>query len=146
MQSSSQNIAVEATELFKEKEELEIELAIKKKCKEQLLVQKSFMRDKELSLQRIDEVQASINDIEKRIAQLKLNVEKQNAKKEKLEEDIAKKQKELKENNRYLQASKMKCSLLQTKMNTERMEFDLKLRQQLQSSEKIQAELNVGLI
>ena len=103
------------------------------------------MTDTELSLQLIDEVQASIDDLEKHIALLKMKIKEQNAKQERLKEDMAKKQKEVDESNRYLQASKTKCSLLRSKLNAERMEFDFKLRQQMQSSEKIQDELKVGL-
>ena len=146
LQNSSQHVATEAAELVKTREELEIELAMKKKRKERLLAQKPFMTDTELVLQMMDEVQVSIDEMEKQIALLQMKVKEQKAKEETLKEDITKKQKEVDTSSRYLQASRKKCSLLQSKLKAERLEFDLKLRQQLVSSEKIQEELKVGLI
>ena len=143
LQTSSQRVAMEAAELVKRKKDLEIELRIKKDRKERLLAQKPFITDVELLQQMIDEVQASVDGIEKHIALLKMKIEEQNAEEERLKEDIAKKQKEVEESNRSIQASKKKCSLLQSKLKAERMVFDFKLRQQLQSSEKIQEELKV---
>ena len=146
LQTSSQQVAKQAAELAEERKDLKNELSRKKKRKERLMAQMPFMTDKELSLQLIDEVQASIDDIEKHIAQLKMKIKQQNAKQKKLKEDIAKKQNELDDSNRNLQASKTDCSLLQSKLNTEKMAFDLKLREQLQSSETTQAELKVCLM
>ena len=48
LQESSQHVAMEAAKLVKTREELEIDLAVKKKCKERLLTQKPFMTDTEL--------------------------------------------------------------------------------------------------
>ena len=143
LQSSSQRVATEATELVKKRKELEIELAIKRDRKERLLAQKPFMTDTDLLKQMIDEIQATVDGIEKHIALLKMKIEEQNAKEMKLKEDITKKQKELEDSARSIQASKKKYSLLQAKLKAERMVFDFKLRQQLQSSEKIQKELKV---
>ena len=143
LHNSSQCVAMDTAELVNRREDLEIELEIKKKRKERLLAQKPFMTNTELLQQMIEEVQASIDAIEKHIALMKKKIEKQNAEKKKLKEDIAKKQKEVEESNRSIQASKKKCSHLQSKLKEERMVFDLKLRQQLLSSEKIQEELKV---
>ena len=143
LQNSSQHVAMEAAELVKKRKELEIELAIKKDRKERLLAQKPFMRDTELLEQMIDEIQASVDGIEKHVALLNMKIEEQNAEEKKLREEIAKKQKEVEDSNQSIQASKKKCSLLQSKLKGERMVFDFKLRQQLQSSEKIQEELKV---
>ena len=143
LQHSSQRVVMEAAELVKKREELEIELTIKKNRKERLLAQKPFMTDKELLEQMIDEIQDSVDGIEKHIALLRMKIEEQNAEEEKLKEDIVKKQKELEESNRSIQASKKKYSLLHSKLKAERMVFDFKLRRQLQSSEKIQEELTV---
>ena len=143
LQTSSQHVAMEAAQLVKTRQELEIELAAKKKRKERLLAQKPFMTDTELFLQMMDEAQASIDEIEKQIALLQLKIKEQKAKEESLKEDITKKQKELENSDRYLQASRKKCSLLQSKLKAERMEFDLTLRQQIVSSEKLQEELKV---
>ena len=143
LQNSSQRVAMEAAEMLKKRKELEIELAIKKDRKERLLAQKPFMTDTELVEQMIDEVQAFIDDIEKHIALLKMKIDEQNAEGEKLKEDIAYKQKDVEESNRSIQALKKKWSLLQSKLKAERMVFDFKLRQQMQSSEKIQEELKV---
>ena len=143
LQNSSQRVAMEAADLVKRRKDLEIELAIKKDRKERLLAQKPFMTDTELLEQMVDEIQASIDGIEKHVELLKMKIEEQNAEERKLKEDIAKKQKEVEESTRSIQASKKKCSLLQSKLKAERMVFDFKLRQQLQSSEKIQEELKV---
>ena len=134
---------METAGLVKRRKDLEIELAIKKDHKERLLSQKPFMTDTELLEQMINEVQASIDAIEKHIALLKMKIEERNAEEERLKEDIAKKQKEVEGTNRFIQALKKKCSLLQSKLKTERMVFDFKLRKQLQSSEQIQEELKV---
>ena len=146
LQNSSQRVAMEAADLVKRRDDFEIELAIKKDRKERLLTQKPYMTDAQLLQQMIDEVQASVDGIEKHIALLKKKIEKKNAEKKKLREDIAKKQKEVEESNGSIQASKEESSLLQSKLKVERMVFDFKLRQQLQqlqSSEKIQKELKV---
>ena len=145
LEHSSQNTVMKAAELVKKKEELEIELAIKEDRKERLLAQKPYMTDMELALQMIDEVQASIDNIKKQLALLKMKIEAQNSKQKRLEEEIAKKQEELQSSSRNLQALTKKYSLLQSKLNAERKQFDLELRQQQLSSEKIQ-ELKVGLI
>ena len=145
LQNSSQLVAMEAAQLVKTREELEIELAAKKERKERLLAQKPFMTDTELFLQMMNEAQASIDEIKKQIALLQLKIKEQNAKEESLKEDITKKQKELENSDRYLQASRKKCSLLQSKLKAERMEFDLTLRQQLVSNEKLQEELKVAV-
>ena len=146
LQTSSQCVAMKTVELVKKREELEIELSMKKERKERLLAQKPFMTDTELLLQLMEEVQASIDDTEKLIAQLKMRIEEQNAKEEKLKEDIAKKEKEVEECDQSLQALKNKYSLLRSKLNAARMVFDFKLRQQLRASEKVQEELKVVLI
>ena len=146
LQKSSQHVAMEAAGLVKARTELEIELAMKKKCKERLLTQKAFMTDMELFLQILGEIQVSIDEIEKQVALLQMKIREQNAKEETLKEDIVKKQKEVENSSRYLQASRKKCLLLQSKLKAERMDFDLRLRQQLVSSEKIQEELKVGVI
>ena len=101
------------------------------------------MTDKELLLEMLNEVQLSIDDIEKHIALLKIKIEEQNVKEKELKEEIAKKQEELDSSSRYLQASRKKYSFLQSKLNAERKQFDFELRQQQQSSEKIQEELKV---
>ena len=103
------------------------------------------MTDKELWLEMLNEVQFSIDDIEKYIALLTIKIEEQNVKEKHLKGEIAKKQEELESCSRYLLASRKKYSLLQSKLNAERKQFDLELRQQQQSSEKIQEELKVGL-
>ena len=143
LQTSSHCVAMEAAELVKKGKELEIELAIKKDRKKRLLAQKPFMTDAGLLEQMIDEIQASIDGLEKHVALLKMKIEGQNAEEKKLKEEIAKKQKEVEGSNRSIQALKKKSSLLQSKLKAERMVFDFKLRQQLQSSEKIQEELKV---
>ena len=143
LRNSSQCVAMKTAELVKRRDDFEIELAIKKDRKERLIAQKPFMMDTELLQQMIEEVQASIDGIEKHMALMKKKIEKQNAAKKKLKEDIAKKQKEVEESNRSIQASRKKCSLLESKLKAERMVFDFKLRQQLQSSEKIEEELKV---
>ena len=137
LQNSSQSVAMETAELVKRRKDLEIDLKIKKDRKKRLLAQKHFMTDTELLQQMIDEVQASVDGIEKHIVLLKMKIEEQNAEEEKLKEAISKKQKEVEESNRSIQASKKKYSLLQSKLKAERMVFDFKLRQQLQSGEKI---------
>ena len=134
---------MEAAELVKRRNELEMELAIKKERKEKLLAQKPFVTDMELWELMIDEVQDSVDGIKKHIALLKVKIEEQDAKGKKLKEDITKKEIEVEDSNRSIQASKEKYSLLQSELNAERMVFDFKLRQQLQSSEKIQEELKV---
>ena len=146
LQYSSRDVAMEAAELLKRREELELKLARNKKRKERLLDQKRFMTDMELLLQMIDEVQLSIDDSEEHIALLKMKIGEQITKEKELHQEIAKKQKEVDDSNRALQASKKKCSLLRSKLNAERMVFDFKLRRQQQSSEKIQEELMVSLI
>ena len=146
LKTSSEHVAMEAAELVEKRKELEIELSVKKESKERLLAQKPFVTNTKLSLQMIDEVQASIDDIEKHIVQLKMRIEEQNVKEERLKEDIAKKQKEMVEIDRSLPASKRKYSLLRSKLNAERMVLDFKLRQQLQTSEKIQEELKVVIV
>ena len=104
------------------------------------------MTDTELFVQMMDEVQASIDEIEDKIALLEMKIKEQNAKEKALKEDIIKKQKQIENGSRYLQASRRKCSLLQSKLKAERIEFDLRLRQQLVSSEKIEEELKVRFI
>ena len=143
LQNSSQRVAMEAAELVKRRKDLEIELTIKKDRHKRLLAQKSFMTDTELLEQMIDEVQASVDGIEKHIALLKMKIEEQNVEEEKLKNDIVKKQKDFEESNRSIQASKKRYSHLQSKLKVERVMFDFKLRLQLQSSEKIQEELKV---
>ena len=146
LQNSSQHVAMEAAELLKTSEEFMIELEMKKTRKHRLLAQKPFMTDTELFMQISDEVQATIDEIEKQIALLQKKIKEQNAKEETLKEDITKKQKEVEDSNQHLQKSRKKCSLLRSKLKAERMEFDLRLRQQLVSSEKIQEELKVGVV
>ena len=146
LQHSSEDIAKKAAELVKTREELEIELNKNKKRKQRFLAQKPFMTDTELFFQMMGEVQASIDEIEEKIALLRMKIKEQNAKEKTLKEDIIKKQKEVENSSRYLEASRKKCSLLQSKSKAERMEFDLRLQQQLVSSEKIQEELKVGVI
>ena len=104
------------------------------------------MTDKELLSQMIDEVQVSIDNIKKHVALLKKRVEEQKNKEKELMDVIATKQKEVDDSNRALQASQEKSSLLRSKLNAERMVFDFKLRQEKQSSEKIQEELKASLI
>ena len=146
MKYSSQNVAAEVAVLVKKREELEIELGMKQKRKIRLSNQECHMTDKDLWLEMLNEVQLSIDDTEKHIALLKIKIEEQNMKEKELKEEIVKKQEELDSSSRYLQASRKKYSLLQSKLNAERKQFDLELRLQQQSSEKIQEELKVGLI
>ena len=101
------------------------------------------MTDKDLWLEMINEVQRSIDDIEKHIRLLEMKSKEQNVKEKELNKEIAEKQKELDRSSRYLQASRKKCSLLRSKLNAERKIFDLELRQQQQPSEKIKKELKV---
>ena len=75
LHNSSQRVAMETAELVKRRDDFEIELAIKKDRKERLLAQKPFMTDTELLQQMIEEVQASIDSIEKHIALMKKRIE-----------------------------------------------------------------------
>ena len=146
LQHSSHHFAMEAADIVRKKEELETGLVMKKKHKERLLTQKPFMTDMELWLQMIHEVQVSIDDIQKHTALLKMKKEQQNSKEKQWKEEISKKQKELDNRDRALQALKKKYSLLRSKLNAERIVFDFKLRVQQQSSEKVQEELKVGVV
>ena len=143
LKQSSQHVAIEITVLVKKREELEFELAMKKKRERRFLDQECHMTDKELCLEVINEVQLAIDDIGKHIRLLEMKSEEQNAKEKELNKEIAEKQKELDRSSRYLQAARKKCSLLRSKLNAERKKFDLELRQQQQPSEKIKEELKV---
>ena len=146
LQHSSQHVAMEAADLVKKSEELELELAKKEKLKERLLAQKSTMKDMELLLQMIDEVQVCIDDIKNRITQLKSKIEQQKIRETELKEEIARKQKEVDNRNQTIQASQKEYSLVWAKLSVERRVFDFKLRQEQQSSAKILEELKVGLV
>ena len=144
LNKSFQQLTSKYDDLTEEKEQLEEEITKKQKLREKLFSQKALVEDTEVFSEMIADYQASIDKSRKRFVVVDREIEKQRAKEKQLKQEVAKTEKEVDDNKRILQKLNEKHSVICSTLEAKRKIFDCQLRQNHQSSEKLQEEQKVN--
>ena len=142
---SLQPLSKESADLVEQKEQLEEKITKKKKLQEELMSKEDLIGDTEVFEKLKADLQDSIDRKRKSLVQVEEKIEEQRAKEKRLKMEVAEKEKELDENERFVGELKQKHLVICSALETKRRIFDSELRQKHKSKQKLPKECKVSV-